>query len=370
MIWPSIHQLLRPPTAFKRITSPEEAKEIGSRFFVEGHYHESLHAYRQGLFWYSASNTTTALLALNCAAAFLKLDKPHSALDVLAEYCSDEHLNEIQQDKVVHRALLACKAMPDRPVEAVFATLQPSFRARLQRDEHKFLRDLVTKGHRSAEFPIAWIDTFQQVKRGEAPQLADFTHPSLVVRDVNGKGRGIFAGQNIAKGTLLIVARPLAQTSETPDNHALVSGLNLATDSLDPPSHTNLVAQVFDALAEDPSIAVQLDSLYAGPHFPRPAPGSDPVDVQTRTKVSLDAGRAEAICAYNSFHLGCMTRPLVGPGHADADDDEAESGLALYGFPSFLNHACIGNAAYSFLKDRFILRSLDDIAAGDEILDS
>lgn len=221
---------------------------------------------------------------------------------------------------------------------------------------------------------INFLGLFQAAAEGREVDVADYQGPVKVTNKA-GRGRALVATRRIRKGELLIVAKPLSLALEDRSRLNIVMGMNLATAGADPYARTDLIGQIIERAADRPSWTKQFEGLFVGSRFADPSKPdfSNSAEEKALKKgkaviASVDAGRIEGICTYNSFTPQCITQLLAPARETEEDGLHAQS--ALYGLPSMMNHACIGNAAYVFFGGAFVLRALTDISLGAEIVDS
>lgn len=83
-----------------------------------------------------------------------------------------------------------------------------------------------------------------------------------------------------------------------------------------------------------------------------------------RQSPAIDAARLEAAVHYNGFGVN---DEAIGPGHYTSSDPGAMP-HGLWGEPSMINHACIGNAGRVFIGDFIFITALCDIPRGEQVL--
>ncbi|KAH7720739.1 SET domain containing protein [Aphelenchoides avenae] len=182
--------------------------------------------------------------------------------------------------------------------------------------------------------------------------VADYVGP-VETADISGKGKGLVASKAISKGTLLMVSKAFACTY--PDEHpGTLVAVNLITDQRDDKAQFFNKVRAVQTLLKGPHRAAELYSLYAG-NLPRDA--CIPFGV-------VDVARIEKICAFNSFQMNYHDTEEGGEG----DPHLSETPTSLFIMPSFLNHACIGNAYRSFYGDVMVIHAIGDLRKGDEVV--
>lgn len=168
----------------------------------------------------------------------------------------------------------------------------------------------------------------------------EFVGP-ISVRSVKGKGRGIFATQDLAPGELIMGSRALAIVF--PDsNPASSSRLLREIKKLG-----SLRESVADLIRKDSTFAAQVYDLYAGPGLGY---------LETPAENLIDMDRIERICSFNAFQGSVL-------GYA------SENCFGLWYLPSFLNHDCLGgNARWTVFKNFMFVRVIKKIRKDEEVL--
>lgn len=334
---------------------------------MKGRFGQALDAYRAGIYHQnnSSEDLELALLRLNASAAALKVDLPGLALKEL-DALDSQHLTEVQRRKATHRGALALYQFEEY-AQAI---------AILDGQQTEESRDLSHRAQRRRREQTSgafdWPETYRLTQAGNLTQdIADYVG-AITVKLAEDRGKGLFATETIEPGQLLLVSKPLA--SAKPDHSKLdvVLGLNLSSNSLDTYTQVSVPGLLAYKCLHDPAVLHKVGELYPGVQFSDMAGESSP---EPETHCSLDIGRIEGICTYNSFRPVSITEMYdEDPKSLSAGQSESSNHLhsasALYHLPSFMNHACIGNACYSFFGDTFLLRALKRIEAGEEVLDS
>ncbi|KAI6177647.1 SET domain-containing protein [Aphelenchoides bicaudatus] len=92
--------------------------------------------------------------------------------------------------------------------------------------------------------------------------VADYVGP-IEVTDVQGKGKGILATENIKKGTLLSVSKAFAIGYQK-DHRGYLMAVNLIRDHADGAANKLQMIRVMEKLRKNPSRAKEVYSLFAG----------------------------------------------------------------------------------------------------------
>ena len=362
------------PTSFQINYPIETIRRAGSAHFGTRRYYEAIHDYEKGIFHYKQQETVP-VLRLNLAAAYLKVGSPGTAIRCL-QRCEQDKLTDAQKQKAIYRTAMAKYQLGQ------YDALAESLKEQLELvpDATDFL-DLRFKTQcRLGEAQTGnfdWSQLYQDALKKVDLDIAEFLGP-VGIAAVSRKGRGLVTTRQVKAGELLLVAKPLAISHSDPKRRNRTLGLNLSSESLDTASQVDVLALLIERAMDDFQIAPQLNTLFAGPGFTSPLKSIDTKPNSPPELPNLDAGRLEGICTFNSFKPQCVTRAFevqeeMSSLNGDSDDDNPphmHSASALYFMPSFMNHACIGNASYVFFGDIFVLRASQDIASNEEILDS
>jgi hypothetical protein len=301
---------------------------------------------------------------LNAAAAALKVHLPCLALQQL-DAINLQYLTQLQKNKAYHRRALALYET---------GKYDPAIEVLGWGVETEESRELLQRARRRTEEQTAgaydWSEVYSRAQAKHSKiDVAEYVGP-VYIGFSSGKGKGLRATHALDPGQLILVSKPLA--SAKPDHSVtdVVLGLNMSSRSLDTYTQTSIPGLLAYKALYDETPLRKLDELYAGPEEIR-KPAQDPY----ATYDWLDVGRTEGVCTYNSFRPTCMTQmyqATAKPGSTGPNkpNDHLHSASALYYMPSFMNHACVGNACYTFFGDIFVLRAIRRIEAGEEVLDS
>ncbi len=224
--------------------------------------------------------------------------------------------------------------------------------------------------------------------------IADFRSKKIMVADVPNKAKGMVACETIAKGSLLLVSKASSSVFNTRVDSRL-KAYNLVQcnqGSYNSRNEVENVANLIHAMSNNPKLAREVYSLYAGPGFSREPVSDSLIDVQ----------RIEAICVFNSFlikssyellQLKEMEEDLEKmPGYNEDDFGELDLGsiefqseqykklaamqlkyenmdkqCGLWYAVSFFNHSCLANCSVQFIGDVIVIHACRDIQQGEEV---
>ena len=370
ILWPPHFASYRPH--FQIIHSIEHFRQFGNTHFVAKRYYEALHAFEEGIYHHIANRKDVSLLRLNAAAAYLNIGSPGIAFRHLRESDFD-HFTDAQKQKASYRTALALYQL-ERFDEAMMILEEQDFRSEATTAPEELRQRTQARLQEAQTGEYDWRSLYGDCLKGVALDLAEYCG-AVSVAMVSGKGRGLLTTCDVTAGELLLVSRPIEVSRPDPSRKNLVLGLNISSESLDTYTQVDLPGLLMQHARDDARVNGQLDALYAGPSFPDPL---NPLDLQGGNtenpwNMVLDSGRLEGICTYNSFRPQCITQGSdLGTSGATSDpsSDHLHTASALYFLPSMMNHTCIGNAAYTFFNDVFVLRATESIASGQEVLDS
>lgn len=371
-------------------------KEAGNRAFASGRWAKALEAYSFALDlisdWPEHRLLRQALLS-NRAATLLKAQRPGGALKDALSALALEPLEKGLKKKLLHRAAMARYQLSQwEEASAHISQLQE-----IDAEESVAL-DLSKSCQQRLKEAESGVYDWPVLFASSLPSdfdVAEYMGP-VKKAAIPGKNNGLVATRDIARGELLLVCRPLASAigSATGEGKgkgkAVVVGINLYTESMDPYPFVELVALLIERALDDPACHAKVMALHAGKFGPGDAWGV------------VDVSRFEAAATFNSFHTEPLTASAATssssapeavsssshyalhnpqPGlHSEADaqddNDNIHAPSSLYALPSLMNHSCIGNVSYAFLTPShsrtpiIFLRAKRALAVGEECVDS
>lgn len=349
------------------LKSPKDLKDDGNKLFSTRRFTAASDVYTLALEKDSETSDIRSTLLSNRAACFIRMHRYNSALEDCKEALQLDLARPIKI-KVLFRSATAAYALQkygeaERYLSQLLG-LSPNNSEALE------FRNRLQTRLREAEYgAYDWPALFKSAKQGDRLDVADFVSNKIATQSIVGRGRGLVAVAPIEPGELLLVQRPLAMGVGDRNRKTYVAGANLFTDTLDPYALGDLVAQLAERMMEDSSVRETTLDLHAG----------DESQLEPKSNWGVDISRLEAIVTFNAFHTECLTsksslgssKDKAGNLKTDNDvNDNMHAPSSLYGMPSMLNHACIGNVSYSFLADTIVLRAKLRLEAGTELVDS
>ncbi|KAH7281496.1 hypothetical protein KP509_36G050700 [Ceratopteris richardii] len=180
----------------------------------------------------------------------------------------------------------------------------------------------------------------------EAPPCADYIGPVKVARTPDGRGRRLFATQDVRAGTLLLISNPMAMSYDDP--HRVLLLMRLVAHAQDDPLFLKqMYCLAHTQSSQDEMEVPSMDFLASPPRSP-----SD-----YGTDVHVDPSRIMDIIMLNSFE-----------GEFKDDNQESKTWFCgLYLIASLINHSCHRNASRLIVRGTMILHAATDIQKGEEI---
>jgi len=279
-------------------------------------------------------------LRLNRALANLYLHMPGPALCdclTLTSKASDSEeftLSSAQLHKIAIRKLQAafelklwttsqealsqCKSLGI--AEEKWTTYESKLRIRLAETKGNYDWDLLTRDVASSSKNV-----FDTNKRGPPVSLSDY-HGPVEVRNVKGRGRGMFVTREVRAGEVLLVEQSFLHSISPP-------GVNLGLFDIaktDPQIRvsTGTAGHALTAFIADHSKLLASNSLH-----PRPQRESPFVSEMERLKAILNP-------------LGAINTDDLVRKEITNSFGSIESGSSTYAASSFINHSCLPNATY------------------------
>jgi tetratricopeptide (TPR) repeat protein len=322
-----------------KCTPAEEFRQQGNKHFSKKEWKKSIELYSRGLRYHPSD----LLLLSNRAASYLKLGAWNSALDDANAVL----LREPENTKALYRHCLALLYL-QRPEEALEGANRLLAVSISTGDSVKEIQTLISdlevaveekRGH----YDLRRIKNQMKTWPSDDPHRhMDFTHSSISLRDVSGKGRGMFAMEDLPIHSLIVVSRAFALADVPPEE--LRIDFSSDSNKIKDGSQALLVPIVIHKLLIDPSCGSELYSLTAGPQY------SEEMIDPTR----VDVLRIHSILSNNQFggHSECLERVLKSQTLSRVEEQtnmNSRSGLWIK--PSFFNHSCAPNCHYQIFGD-------------------
>lgn len=198
----------------------------------------------------------------------------------------------------------------------------------------------------------AVVDLSEYLLKGtnwrDAPKCPDFVGPVIVKLTSDGRGRGLFASQNITCGSLLLISNAMAFSLNDPHRISLLSKLVASANS------SPAFLQQLYSLADSPSqtdLMIPSMDLFSSTNSHFSAASHD-------TQMVVDHNRIMNIIMLNAFE---------GEFNSWPDPSPANSFSGLWLLPSLINHSCFRNTTRLVVGEAMIIHAAADIQAGEEI---
>lgn len=183
--------------------------------------------------------------------------------------------------------------------------------------------------------------------------------PNVEVRQAGSKGRGLFATKDFKAGDLIMCEKAYLVSFSSDSEAETYTVMNLNTNVGVIGTQATLMFNLTQKMLHNPNAAAKYFDLYGGTKQKFTPTQIDGVTV-------VDTFEIAAIREHNAF--GCPSvRSTDIPKDSDVDADP-RSASGIWITASYMNHACDGNAARSFIGDLMIIRATKDIAKGAEIM--
>ncbi|KAK5708508.1 hypothetical protein LTR17_020639 [Elasticomyces elasticus] len=330
-----------------------EWKEIGNGYFTKQEYFKAGQAYQSAL-KAGAEDRLRLDVSRNLARVELALGRYEAARrNAIAAVSSDPNLKALDQCEADLQKLLA-----------------------LSPNDDDGLRLLGRVQARLAERDGGSYDLLQLVKRLSRQQprvdIADFTKRTTIGSS-KGRGRGLFAAEDIRLGELILVEKAFVATFEWESTTSSTKVYDVRPRKFDG-FPTALWQGTVRKLIRTPSQTVAeiscLTGLYSGL-------GSKTLRVDGSQVI--DAFQIHDIIAANAFAIpspaktqrteafGVM-KTILPAGADSAKAMNIPNNCALLQYASLVNHSCLPNATRIFIGDAMVLQATKNIPKGEEIL--
>ncbi|KAJ3055346.1 hypothetical protein HDU99_007580, partial [Rhizoclosmatium hyalinum] len=199
--------------------------------------------------------------------------------------------------------------------------------------------------------------------------VADFIGPVQVFHTpTKGGGRGLRTTRTVKPGELLLAvkAAAIAYPEDLPPSVTMIE-MDLMRKRMSKGTHVVMRRQLVYRLIEEPGLGEFVYGLYAGPEGVTPGEYTLVQGEVEELWRPIDAGKLEQVTSYNSFSSAGMD--VVGFKFGkEPDEKEEDSPTALFLQTSLINHSCLHNSTWETLGDFQIVRALQEIPKGSEVL--
>lgn len=338
-------------------------KQRGNTLYANGNHLAAFSAYTAGLVNCQDAVLRSDLLR-NRSLMSLMLHRYEPAIvDATASVLSpeampDEHERNLRNAKAFGRAGLAHYAL--RNYHDAEVALEEALT--LDPINQVFTRELSKAKQRLQELDSDTMDVSVLVEslRPRRVRLdhADFTK-NVKIDHAGQRGRGLFATRALRTGDLIMCEKAFEMVLDRENASVVIMVCNADTGRSSTGTHVDLLHSIITRLRHNPIEAVKVLQLHAGSAY-TPQTNVDIVDGQA----IVDTWQVRAIMDHNAFNCDIRQAHSKASLHAP---DPAFGSSGLWVLSSFVNHACVSNAARTYIGDFMILRASCDIACGEEI---
>lgn len=342
----------------EEILSIESIRLQGNQFFKELKFYDAVTTYTRGLTSVS-SNSDLTVLRLNRAAALLKLEYYEAAL----EDCRYVLELDGQNEKALYRAAKAFYGLEQ--YEQALVKMQLYAHATRNKVEAEYEIKIIRDRLKEEQHGIYdWNAMVHEANKSSTPRLnhATYIGPVRVANISNERGRGLILTKDVRKGELLLCSK--AFEACYPSEAEPVTYINMETKRDDAPTQGMLTRKILHKLINNPSLVKSFFDLYAGKNRLNKIPSI------VSTPPIVDIFWISDICSMNTFGrlnvdlIPSLQQKITAQSNQLTEDESC----AVFLMPSYINHACLGNCVRSFIGDMMIVRALDDLTAGTELL--
>ncbi|KAK4897638.1 hypothetical protein LTR27_004784 [Elasticomyces elasticus] len=348
-----------------------EWKEIGNGYFTKQEYFKAGQAYQSAL-KAGAEDRLRLDVSRNLARVELALGRYEPArTSAIAAVSSDPALKALDV-KAYFRAASASYQL--RHWEQCEVDLQKLLA--LSPNDDDGVRLLGRVQARLSERESGSYDFLQLVKRLSRQQprvdIADFTKRTIVGAS-KGRGRGLFAAEDIKLGELILVEKAFVATFEWESTTSSTKVYDVRPKKFDG-FPAALWQGTVQKLLHTPSQTVAEISCLTGRYS-----GLGSKTLRVDGSQVIDAFQIHDIIAANAFAIpspaktqrseafGVM-KTILPTGADPAKAMNVPDNCALFSHASLVNHSCLPNATRMFIGDAMVLRATRDIAQGEEVL--
>jgi hypothetical protein len=215
--------------------------------------------------------------------------------------------------------------------------------------------------------------------------LASGVSPHLTLTEAPGMGKGWMAASDVPRGTLLMVAKPMALVMDWQDDTPSINDEEMEDEDeeeKEPRVNELLLLQILDLLHEQPDLWTErLSTLFPRdddlPNLPAWVCQDDDVFFQIEGKVeklrsnrllephaAQIAKRLPLIIRHNVLSVETCPELLSYPG---PNGHSILSGVGLYHWPSFFNHSRRPNCSRWAVGDIMFFYANQDIEIGSQV---
>ena len=366
----------------------EDCIDAGNKMFAKRNFHAAIKYYSQAI---EKSNEMTSRAFLNRSQCYIKLEKYYSAYHDARKAVSLDVNNEKAHFRMGKSAYLMRKF--DLALESFEACIKLNPKnAECVSEIRKTNERINESKNGSYDFQKLYAEFF--LRENLLMDIADYKTSKIAVVDIKNKSKGVIATECIKKGTLLAVSKAVSAVFHNKIDYRKKScnTVYFCANSYNTKNETENISDIVYKMYDDPYLADQIYTLYAGPEFNRDKLEHPMIDIK----------RVEAIYGFNSFQIKNayesleiieMEKEIKKLENYDEDDfaeldlasvdfeSEAYQKLAkfqtkfnnlnkqcgLWFFSAFFNHSCISNVILTTIGDVMLFYSQRDIAKDEEL---
>ena len=348
---------------FKTEQDLRAIKEEGNRLFHQSKFHAASAEYSQGIQDVALVRHSELWKVFYCNRALtrLRISQFEGALN---------DCDQVLQSDPEHQ-------------KALFSKARALYRLRKFDESHSLCKRLLARDPVSAEGRslleatskrldesmvrnFDFSDMRNEANRQKFPRLdyGDYVGPvEIGTCGPSSKGRGLFATRDIRQGELLLCEKALkiCYVDEVP----MQTNINTVKNRFYFGPDSCLPSQVVQFLYDNPLVAGPFFDLYSGD---RDAPNRI-VHADAEGGPIIDSFTVSAILDHNAFKPENAAHLIEKPqAAARARDPCSDAGIWIRA--SYLNHSCTGNVLRACIGDLMILRAVQPVRKGEELLHS
>jgi tetratricopeptide (TPR) repeat protein len=204
----------------------------------------------------------------------------------------------------------------------------------------------------------------EEAKRDDRVLHADYVSPIVELREEGVAGRGLFANEDIADGTLLIASKAVLCVF----SHEMAKESGNLGDA--PRTFDSVRATLAERLTQviENGNARRVLGLTGGLYSNSSKLDLRKDDVFDYDDMQFDVSEVKDIIAKNSFALSSQKNTPAPPADENPLGNVGGArGGALFYVPAFLNHSCVPNASYFTIGDMMFVKTNRDVERGEEL---
>lgn len=269
--------------------SVEELIEEGNKAFGKSYLYPAIRFYSQAI---EKSNKTSSRAYLNRSQAYLRLEKNYSAFQDSQQAAKLDKNNDKAYFRIGKSAYLL------RKFEIALESYETCFKLNPKNTEVEIeIKKTKERINESKTGNYNFQALYEQFFKRENlyMDIADYMSNKIMITDVKNKSKGVVATEFIKKGTLLMASKAAVAVFHNKVDYRKKSQNTVfcCEGQFNSKNETENISSLVYKMQDDPELAGEIYSLYAGPNF-------------GRNKLShpiIDIKRIEAIFSFNSFQI-------------------------------------------------------------------